>query len=105
MDKIKHHMTKAPILVCPHWDWQFIVQTDASQLGLGAVLINKNPETNIKHVIAYTSCGTQGAEQETYTAYELECLAVVWALELFHWYIYGRHILVKTDNAAVTWLF
>ena len=104
MDTLKRKMTQAPILRQPEWTWEFILQTDASKIGLGAVLMNKNPKTGEEHVIAYASRGTRGAEQTKYTAYELECLAVVWGLETFDYYVYGRHIKIKMDNSAVTWL-
>ena len=92
----------SPILVRPDWNKPFILQTNTSILGLGAVLTQKNDQ-GWDTVISYASRGNSATECN-YEAYKLECLAVVWAVEQFSYYLTGRPFIIQTDNAAVAWL-
>jgi len=100
-NELKTRLTQAPILRRPDWTQEFILQTDASAMGLGAVLAQK--KNGAEYVVAYLSRGTRGAEQ-SYESYKLECLAVIWAVEKFHYYLAGRHFTIQTDHSALTWL-
>ena len=74
-------MTTAPILGYLDYNKPFILFTDASEKGLGAVLSQKQEDQEI--VIAYASRSLNKAEQN-YPITEQEALAVVWAIEYFH---------------------
>ena len=70
----KNKLTEAPILVYPKFDKQaspIILQTDASAIGLGAVLEQEG------HVIAYAS-RTFSTSECNYSVIQRECLAIVW---------------------------
>ncbi|KAL5489020.1 hypothetical protein EMCRGX_G018062 [Ephydatia muelleri] len=67
------------------------IQCDASTKGLGATLLQKG------HPIISVSRSLTRAEKN-YVALELECLAIVFACQKFHHYIYGKHTLVETDH-------
>ena len=82
---LKQHLITSPVLQYPKFDQPFYVHTDASGSGLGAVL-SQLTEDKREYVIAYASRSLNKAEQN-YSATELECLAVVWAIEHFHQYI------------------
>ena len=100
---LKHALTHAPILVFPDYKKPFILYTDASALGLGAVLMQLNE--NGKHrVIAYASRTLNSAETN-YSVTHQEALAIVWALSTFRDIIYGYKIICYTDHTAVTHLF
>ena len=74
------------------------VKTDASRLGLGAVL--KRETCNGWETISYASRFLNKAE-EKYSINELELLGVVWALEHFKQYLLGHHFIVQTDHRAL----
>ena len=98
---LKEALTSPPILTYPRLDQQFILDTDASNHALGAVL---SQEIDGKeHVIAYMSKALNKHET-SYCTTRKELLAVVVALKNFHPYLYGREILLRTDNAAVSWM-
>ena len=80
----------------------FIVQTDASSKGLGAVLSQIGPD-NKEHPVRYASRALQVPESK-WTACEQELLAVIWACETFHRYLWGRKFLIQTDHANLQWL-
>ncbi len=99
--QLKDAMVKAPVLALPCEGGEFILQTEASTLGLGAVLIQKlNGES---HPVTYISRRLDPAESN-YKPDELACLAVVWALDKLRYYLYGRKFVVKTGSNTFKWL-
>ncbi|GFS52332.1 transposon Tf2-9 polyprotein [Trichonephila clavipes] len=94
-DQIKRTLMEAPILQLPNFSEQFNLFTDASGVGIGAVLQqNQKP-------IAFASRTLNKAERN-YTVTERECLAVIWALNKFKTYFGPLPVKVITDHAALT---
>jgi transposase InsO family protein len=85
----------------PDYNERFYLQTDASEVGLGAVLYQLQGET--RHVIAYASAKLSNTEQR-YSAHERECLAILWATKKFRLFLEGRAFTLITDNQALVWL-
>ena len=102
-DTLKQALTTAPILAFPNFNKEFILYTDASNIGIGAVLM-QNDEQGKSRAIAYASRLLNSAERN-YSVTNREALAVVWALRHFRDLILGYKIHVFTDHYAVTELF
>jgi hypothetical protein len=103
MDQLlKTCLTTAPILAYPDFEKKFILYTDASNTGLGAVLAQLDDKGR-ERVTAYTSRTLYSAEVN-YSATERECLAAVWATKHFRTYLHGHEFDLVTDHAALKWL-
>ena len=81
----------------------FVLHTDASTTGLGAVLYQKQ-EDGKERVIAYAS-RTLNRSEQNYDAHKLEFLALKWAItDRFHEYLYGATFDVYMDNNPLTYI-
>ena len=96
-EELKVKLINPPILVYPDFRKQFILTTDASGGGLGAILSQLSDDDEIKHVVGYASRCVKDAETR-YPAIELEAMAVKWAIEHFRHYLYNTDFLVYTDH-------
>lgn len=97
--QLKQELLQAPILAYADYTLPFIVYTDASNCGLGAVLAQE--QDGIKRVIAYASRSLHPPERNdaNYRSFKFELLTMKWALvEKFKDYLWGAKIAVVTDN-------
>ena len=90
-EAIKTVITSAPVLACFDKNKKYYIQTDASKKGLGAVLLQDGQP------LVYVSRSLTPAETQ-YSNIERELLAVVFALERLHHYVYGYIVTVETDH-------
>ena len=100
-EKIKTQLCNAPVLKLPDFDKDFVLRTDASDTGLGAVLLQKHGETMFPTV--YASKKLTGASK-SYATVEKECMAIVWAIDKFSVYLYGRAFTLQTDHQPLMYL-
>ncbi|KAG5877740.1 hypothetical protein JTB14_005975 [Gonioctena quinquepunctata] len=100
--EVKEHLISAPVMACPNFDLPFIVQTDASGYGIGAVLTQNHPDVG-ERVVSYLSRSLTKQERKFSTT-ERECLAVIWSIEKLRPYIEGTHFTVVTDHWSLCWL-
>jgi deoxyuridine 5'-triphosphate nucleotidohydrolase len=98
-ETLKQRLISAPILVHPDFERPFQIFTDASAIGLGAILSQKDDQDR-ERVIRYASRRTSDTERN-YSATNLECLGVVWAVKHFRKYVTGTHFQIITDHSAI----
>jgi hypothetical protein len=87
------------VLAYPNFEIPFILTTDASKVAVTAIL--SQVQDGVENPIAYASRQLNKAER-SYTASEIEMLALVWATKYFRCYLYGKKFLVRTDHSALT---
>ncbi|XP_005313535.2 F-box/LRR-repeat protein 2 isoform X6 [Chrysemys picta bellii] len=97
---LKEALVGGPFLANPDFDKPFMVFTDASDTGLGAVLVQDDEKGD---TLVYLSKKLLPREQK-YAAIEKECLAMVWALKKLEPYLFGQHFTVYTDHSPLTCL-
>ena len=105
LEKLIGHLVTPPVMAYPDYQKPYIVHTDASKDGLGAVLYQEQGETI--RVIAYASRSLTTAEKNYHLhAGKLEFLALKWAVtDHFHDYLYyAPEFTVVTDNNPLTYV-
>ena len=100
-NQLKASLCSDPILKLPDFDRPFVLRTDASDTGLGAMLLQKYDD--VYFPVAFASKRLSTA-QMAYAVVERECLAIVWALEHFSVYLYGRDFVIQTDHQPLAFL-
>jgi transposase InsO family protein len=101
-EALKLAISQPPVLKMADYSQQFIVQTDASGVALGAV-ISQEVE-GVRQPIAYASRTLSAQERKASSTYELECLAVLFAMDKFRKYVEHQAFILETDNQALSWL-
>jgi transposase InsO family protein len=93
-DALKEALIHAPVLAIPNFTKEFVIETDASGVGIGAVLQQEG------HPIAFISKAL-GQKNLGLSTYEKECLAILFAIE--HWRPYLQHaaFVIKTDQQSL----
>lgn len=101
-EKCKQLLMLDPVLIYPDFSKEFLLTTDASDYAIGAVL-SQGPIGNDRP-IAYAS-RTLNQTEERYSTTEKEFLAIVWAVNHFRPYLYGRKFKMFTDHQPLTFSF
>jgi len=99
--ELKRRLISEPVLALPSDNGTYVLDTDASDFGLGAILSQRQDDQ--EKVIAYAS-RTLGKPEQKYETTRKELLAIVAGLKQFRQYLLGRHFVIRTDHAALTWL-
>ncbi|KAG2211528.1 hypothetical protein INT45_007797 [Circinella minor] len=98
-ETLKSALCNAPILTRANFDKEFILFTDASHDGLGAVL-SQLDEQNREQVVLYISRGLTPSERN-YGITKLEMLAAVWAIKSLRPYLLSRRFKLVTDHVSI----
>lgn len=93
-DGLKERLTSAPVLALPDFSKSFLIECDASEGGIGAILMQD------KKPIAYYSKAL-GVKNLAKSAYEKELMAVVLAIQHWRPYLLGRKFVVSTDQKSL----
>ena len=100
-EKLKFLLCSSPILSFPREKGEFLLDTDASNIGIGAVLSQK--QEGEERVIAYFSRVLNKAERN-YCVTRRELLAIVDSIKFFRHYLLGQKFLIRTDHVSLRWL-
>lgn len=101
-NELKHALCTAPILAYPRDDSMYILDTDASNVGIGAVLSQNHH--GVEKVIAYGSKKLD-PHQQRYSVTRRELLAVITFMHQYRHYLLGKRFLLRTDHGSLKWLF
>lgn len=96
-DSLKEALMSAPVLALPNFDQELIVETDASNSGIGAVLIQSD------HPIAFIS-RMLSVKHQALSVYDKEMFTILFAVKKWHQYLVGRHFKIKTDHQPLKFL-
>lgn len=94
-------LSSSPTLSFPKGEEEFILDTDASNIGVGAVLSQR--QEGKEEVIAYYSRVLSSAERN-YCVTRRELLAIVDSSKSFRHYPLERKFLIRTDHVFLRWL-
>ncbi|KAM7309809.1 hypothetical protein ISCGN_006794 [Ixodes scapularis] len=98
---VKERICSSPVLRSPDPSRPYILQVDASNRAIGAILAQTSE--GVEHRVAYASRKLL-LRETMYATIEKECLAIVWAMKHFHVYVYGQNVTVQSDHNALRWL-
>ena len=100
-DKLKNTLCTYPLLQYPNFAKPFTVSTDASNYGIGGVLSQYTSGKDLP--VAYAS-RTLSDTETNYSTIEKELLAILFCVETFRPYLYGRKFTLETDHRPLVWL-
>ena len=100
-ENLRHALINYTLLYLPDLNKPFTIQTDASDVGIGAVLLQEIDE--VRNPVWFASRVFQGAETR-YSTSEKECLAVIYALDKFREFVEYSKFIIETDHQALAWL-
>ena len=102
--RLKDALANAPTLIHPDFTKEFILYCDACRKRIAAILQQVSPLDNKEHPICYISRRLNSSEYH-YASTELECLAIVWALDKLSHYVDGSQLKLVTDHSALKWIW
>ena len=95
--EIKQKMTTAPVLAMPNFAAPFVLEADASGLGIGAVLMqNGQPISFMSKAI--------GSKAAAYSTYDKEALAIIEALKKWRHYFAASSVIIRTDQQNLKYI-
>jgi len=92
--QLKDALSTSPVLAIPDFAKKFTLETDASDLGFGAVLMQEG------HPVAYLSKAVC-AKNQSLSTYEKECMAIILAVEKWRPYLQNQEFVIKTDHRSL----
>ena len=95
--QLKVAMTVAPVLALSYVSKEFVIKTDASNSGIGAVLIQEG------HPIAFISKAL-AAKHQALSAYDKEMFVILFVVKKWHYYLVGRHFTIRTYHQPLRYL-
>ena len=109
-ESLQTKLCDAPVLSFPVRNAQFVLDTDASDCGIGGILIqlisitDDNGERKYEERVLSYASRTLNIHEKRYCTARKELLAAVWFMRYFRPYLYGQEIIVRSDHSSVQWL-
>jgi hypothetical protein len=100
-ETLKEALIGSSVLAFPDFEKPFLLDTDASDLGVGSVLSQVYEDG--ERVIAYFST-THSPQEANYSVTRKELVAVIKSVKHFRHYLYGRKFRLRTDHGSLRWL-
>ena len=101
-ETLKTAIVEGAVQQHPDFSKPFIVDTDASEIGMGVILSQVDPKGD-ERIVALDSRKFSKAESKWHIR-EKEALGIIWALEKFRPFILGTDFMVRTDHSSLKWL-
>ena len=95
-NEIKHLLSSEPILKLPDLNKEFILQTDASNEFGGDV--------SSRNMMGWDTSRKLLSREQNYSVGAREALAIIWAVDKFHRYLYGQHFTLESDHRPLEYL-
>src|SRR6266545_1258226 len=102
-ERLKQIISSVPVLVHPDFNRPFVLYTNASKEGLGAILAQKGQDKRI-HPITFISY-KNNCHKRNYPITNLEGLVVFWAVKKLKRYLRGTPFTIVTDHSALKYIF
>ena len=100
-ESVKKRLSTAPVIHFADFTQPFVLVTDASEVGVGAVLMQKDGD---KDCIVAVASSTLDPTQQNWAPTEREAYAVVWGIEKFDYFLRARPFTVLTDHKSLTYI-
>ena len=100
-ETLKGEIASRPVSAYPDFSKPFRLYTDASNIGLGAILAQRQQG---KEKIICCASRTLNNAESNYSTTKKECLAVVWGVQIFRPFLIATHFEILTDHYALQWL-
>ena len=100
-ETLKGEIASRPVSAYPDFSKPFRLYTDASNLGLGAILAQRQQG---KEKIICCASRTLNNAESNYSTTKKECLAIVWGVQVFRPFLIATHFEILTDHYALQWL-
>jgi len=95
--ELKQRLVASPVLALPDFSKEFVVEVDASGLGLGVVLMQNH------HPIAFIS-RSLNTQQQSLSTYEKELLAIVFAVQKWRHYLPPKKFIIRNDHRCLKYI-
>jgi len=101
---LKRVLSSSPLLSFPKEKGEFILDTDASNIGIGAVPLSEARRRGENYSLFYSRVLNKEKAERNYYVTRREFLAIVDSLKFFRHYLLGQKFLIRTDHASLKWL-
>ena len=102
-EQLRAGISSTSLLKPPIPGQTFIVRCDASEVGMGAVLLQDDPNDNNERIIEYASKAFSDT-QKKYSTIEKEATSIMWSIQQWHHFLIGKKFVLETDHKPLVWL-